>query len=98
MSTKEKPMDVAKAKSALHDLVFDAENGTDVLDAFCFVVGYTSGELKRRISMEEDEEELKSLNRDLVSINAAWKAFRDTFPPGTCASTETNGRLAQSQA
>lgn len=90
-------MDVAKAKAALHDLVFDAESGTDILDAFCFVVGYTTCELKRRISTEEDEAELKSLNRDLVSINAAWNAFRNTFHPGTCASTETNGRLAHVQ-
>lgn len=70
--------------SHLHDLVFQASGPDDIIDAFCFVVGYTTGEIKRRqLALVGDSSaaiEYEQYEERLQQIELAWATFQENTP------------------
>jgi hypothetical protein len=85
----------------LRAMIASCEGPEDILDPFCFIIGFTSGELKARMAelfdkgkMSAAETKLfQSYQTRLDQLEKAWSAFVDEAPGS--ATPLVAGRTAQ---
>lgn len=95
----------------VHDLVVKAPSADAILDAYCFVQGFTEAEINARIAKLFDDnpkptaaqpKELKLLQHALHRLNMAWKAFEEANDNPTSnyldRMTQHTGRQTQKAA
>lgn len=82
--------DIEILKATLHRLVFEAPVA-EIGDTFCYIVGYTTGDIKRRLAeiapegrpdapLSPEEVALAGeLTQMLTSLEAGWATFKETL-------------------